>query len=151
MTTSPASMGGPLSEAAFVEAVGRYSLDQIRAYLAGPPVVADERHRSDTDRMAWLLDRVDRLEGQLATARALHRPERRYTPDDGETSYATYSEAADASFDGTGRPAMVTFFEVCSHCASIEMAEGCDHQYKESLWPCKEGVALGLDGGGTDA
>lgn len=89
----------------------------------------------------------DALQGQLAKARELHQPERRYTPDDGETSYATYSDAADASFDGSGTPVSVTFFEVCSHCASIEMAEGCDHQYKESLWPCEDARALGLGEG----
>jgi len=99
------------------------------------------------DDIEFLLGLVGDLQGQLDKARALHQPERRYTPDDGETSYATYSEAADASFDGVGTPRSVTFFEVCSHCASIEMAEGCEHDYKESLWPCADAVALGLGEG----
>ena len=101
----------------------------------------------DGERLDALRER-DALQGQLDKARALHQPERRYTPDDGETSYATYSEAADASFDGTGTPVSVTFFEVCAHCASIEMAEGCEHDYRESLWPCKDAIALGLGGEG---
>jgi hypothetical protein len=100
-----------------------------------------------TIKLAQFREQVGVLEGQLAKARELHQPERRYTPDDGETAYATYSEAADASFDGVGTPVSVTFFEVCSHCASIEMAEGCDHQYKESLWPCEDARALGLGEG----
>jgi hypothetical protein len=94
-----------------------------------------------------LRGRLDTAEGQLAKWREIHKPERRYTPDDGETSYATYPEAADASFDGTGTPRSVTFFEVCSHCASLEMAEGCEHDYRESLWPCKDAEAAGLGEG----
>lgn len=47
----------------------RYSLDEIRTYLDGPPVVADHRHHRDVDRMAWLLDEVDRLRAKLEEAR----------------------------------------------------------------------------------
>ncbi|MEU5157343.1 hypothetical protein [Glycomyces sp. NPDC021274] len=94
-----------------------------------------------------LQGRVNTAEGRLAKWREIHQPERRYTPDDGETSYATYAESADASFDGVGTPRSVTFFEVCSHCASLEMAEGCGHDYKESLWPCETARALGLGEG----
>jgi hypothetical protein len=94
-----------------------------------------------------LQGRLDTAEGQLAKWREIHQPERRYTPDDGETAYATYSEAADASFDGVGTPRSVTFFEICSHCASLEMAEGCEHDYRESLWPCKDAEAAGLGEG----
>lgn len=43
----------------------RYSLDEIRAYLAGPPVVEGYRHHEDVDRMAWLLDLHDSVRDQL--------------------------------------------------------------------------------------
>jgi hypothetical protein len=96
---------------------------------------------------ASLQGRLDTAEGQLAKWREIHQPERRYTPDDGETSYATYLEAADDYSAGSGTPVSVTFFEVCSHCASIEMVEGCGHDYRESLWPCKDAEAAGLGEG----
>jgi len=94
--------------------------------------------------VAQLQERLDTAEGRLARHAALHTPVRRYTPDDGETSYDTYSDAAGASFTGNGTPVGVTFFEVCQHCADIEMAEGCEHDYRESLWPCKDAETVGL-------
>lgn len=97
--------------------------------------------------LAQLQGRLDTAEGQLAKWKEIHKPERRYTPDDGETSYATYFEAADDYSAGSGTPPSVTFFEICSHCASLEMAEGCEHDYKESLWPCKDAEAAGLGEG----
>jgi len=90
---------------------------------------------------ARLQERLDTAEGRLARHAALHKPVRRYIPDDGETSYDTYFEAADATPYQHGA---VTFFEICEHCASIEIAEGCEHDYRESLWPCKDAEALGI-------
>jgi hypothetical protein len=87
------------------------------------------------------LARVEELEGQLAKARGLHNPVLRYTPDGGETSYDTEAEAAEV-YTGTFEP--VTTFEVCSHCASIEMGDDGDRDYRESLWPCEDAKALGL-------
>lgn len=97
--------------------------------------------------LASLQGRLDTAEGQLAKWKEIHKPEKRYTPDDGETSYAEYSEAADASFDGVGTARSVTFFEICSHCASLELGDGFALDYRESLWPCKDAEAAGLGEG----
>ena len=96
------------------------------------------RARKDRDAA---LARVEELEGRLATARALHKPVLRYTPDGGETSYDTEAEAAEV-YTGTFEP--VTTFKVCAHCASIEMGDLPYRDYRESLWPCKDAKALGL-------
>lgn len=138
-STVPASMGEPLSEA---DPYGPYcECSAMRAlvdYHLKPLSAERDEARA----------RVGVLEGQLAKARELHQPERRYTPDGGESSYATFEEAADAH-DGTF--VEVTHFDVCSHCASMELGDGYTLDYRESLWPCKDAVALGLDGGGSDA
>ena len=98
-------------------------LDMIRDY---------ERER------AALLSKVNAVE-------SLHEQERRYTPDDGITSYDTAEEAAgaeDIPLDA------VTFFEVCAHCAAIEQGEHGGHDYRESLWPCSTRHLMDLDSNG---
>jgi hypothetical protein len=95
--------------------------------------------------IAYLLGQNALLEGQLAMAREIHKPETRYTPDDGETSYDTYADAAEISKITDIAP---TQFEVCEHCGSIEMDAGAT-EYRDSLWPCDTARALGLGEGAT--
>lgn len=95
---------------------------------------------TDRDDIAVLLGRIADLEGQLAKVTARHRPQRRYTTL-GETSYATREEAAEAydtSVDDIGH------FDVCEHCGRLE-ADDYGRGYRESLWPCPDATALGLD------
>lgn len=192
-TTSPASMGGPLSEAEriaeirarLVAASKKTTVDvhaggsTLRATATGGDrgffvdgfsdlvtaaigdmgplkvTVADDEDGQDAtlalharDDIEFLLELVGVLEGQLATARELHKPERRYvTPDDDESSYDEpewIAEAWDMPVD------QVHYFTVCSHCGSIELGTG-GRDYREPLWPCADAKALGLDGGGSDA
>lgn len=80
------------------------------------------------------LRKAEALAAVVAAVDAIHTPERRYSPDDGESSYATAEEAAEAE---EGTPVTVTHFDVCSHCASLELGDGYTLDYRESLWPCK--------------
>jgi len=87
------------------------------------------------------LARVEELERQLATVRAMHKPERRYMAPDGEGSWDTAEECAadnDIPLD------VVEHFDVCAHCGSIETGDDADRDYRESLWPCEDAKALGL-------
>jgi len=108
------------------------------AYRLGDLVCDNNDLKSENEQLSA---RVEELEGQLAKARALHQPVLRYTPDGGETSYDTEAEAAEV-YTGTFEP--VTTFEVCSHCASVEMGDDGDRDYRESLWPCEDAKALRL-------
>lgn len=77
----------------------------------------------------------------VAAVLALHKPERRYTFGDAGYSCATKRDAAEVfevSFNE------IEHFDICAHCGEIEMAEGCDHDYKESLWPCATAKAAGV-------
>lgn len=152
-------MGEPLSEADRAR-----RLTEIRAHFkaANVDVPLDAPMKERTARVSAgiglmssgreytevLLAHIDALEGQLATARALHKPERRYvTPDDDESSYDDpewIAEAWDMPVD------QVHYFTVCSHCGSVELGTG-GRDYRESLWPCADAKALGLDGGDPDA
>lgn len=93
------------------------------------------------DRHNAALSELEAAQARLDKAAELHKPERRYTPDDGITSYDTAREAAGAEDIPLDT---VTFFEVCSHCASIEQGDHGGHDYRESLYPCDTARALGL-------
>jgi hypothetical protein len=85
-----------------------------------------------------------RLQARLDAVLALHKPERRYTFGDAGYSCLTKRDAAEVfevSFD------RIEHFDICAHCGDIEMAEGCEHDYKESLWPCATAKAAGVEGG----
>lgn len=130
LTPSPASMGGPLSEAERIAEI-QARLDAFHLHAGRPPW--DEhvsRNRAALERnapgdLAHLLSRVGVLEGQLATAQALHQP----YPEGGQ------------GYDEKGN---YTYIEPCCQvCGTADEFA--------VRWPCGTARALGVDGGESDA
>ncbi|MFG3340560.1 hypothetical protein [Glycomyces sp. NPDC048151] len=112
------------------------------------------RHRSEaalianapTD-LAYLLGRVEELEGQRGAVGALHVRERRYTDPDGNGSWTT---AARCSAEADIPMAEVEHFDICAHCGELEMSFSVPiADYMDAMWPCATAKALGL-GEATD-
>lgn len=79
--------------------------------------------------------------GPVGRVRELHTPVKRWQDaPDSSWSWDTEEEAR-AEMESDTDP--VSFFEVCSHCAELEMEHAADFaDYRESLWPCPTMRAL---------
>lgn len=124
-TTSPASMGEPLSEAdrlAEIRARNAELNDSRQGARISTTVTKAQAgllHKGPAD-LEFLLSLVDSLQERLDTAAALHKPE-----------------------DVCGNAQHTNLNAVCPECGT-----DCEHCGYE--WPCPDANALGLDGGDPD-
>lgn len=87
----------------------------------------------------------------LDRIRSLHQPVHRYCDLDGERSWDTVEEAAEALDISPGE---VDHFDVCKHCSMVESSlwHLNDEEvpwYLESIWPCATAKAIGIEPSGA--